>query len=130
MASDAKLRNRIRWPKGSIYIRNEKMTFFSSPQSVISLLLSAILLSGLTPSSPAQVHYLSNGSPWSRKAEAGPDAEARRADPAVVDLRPVEDERAHGRQQVELDPVGGAWHLRPPGRVGSEAGGGGGEDVA
>lgn len=58
----------------SLY-ENEKMTFFSSLQSVISLLLSAILLSGLTPSSPAQVHYLSNGSPWSRKAEAGPDAE-------------------------------------------------------
>ena len=51
-----------------------KMTFFSSSRLFISLLLNAILLFGLLLSSLAQVHYLGNGSPWSRKAEAGPDA--------------------------------------------------------
>ena len=51
------------------------MIFSTSWQQILSFLLNVSLTLALTFSVQAQVHYLGNGSPWSRKAETGPDAE-------------------------------------------------------
>ena len=51
------------------------MIFSIFRQQAISLLLSVSLTLALTFLIRSQVHYLSNGSPWNRRAEAGPDAE-------------------------------------------------------
>ena len=51
------------------------MIFSIFRQQAISLLISVFLTLALTLSIRSQVHYLGNGSPWNRKAEAGPDAE-------------------------------------------------------
>ena len=48
------------------------MIFSTSWQQILSFLLNVSLTLALTFSGKAQVHYLGNGSPWSRKAETVP----------------------------------------------------------